>query len=171
MQIYHLNCGSMREVDPAGAGPGRPARALNHCLLAETDSAGLVLVETGFGSVDIERPEESLGRTFLDRTQSVLEPGETAARQIARLGRAPGDVRHIVPTHLDLDHAGGLPDCPEAVVHVHVLPPSLSGDLAAALHEHGSATVDEHYCHSRQALPMPGLRWRHHADRSSTNAA
>jgi Helix-turn-helix of DDE superfamily endonuclease len=55
-----------------------------------------------------------------------------------------------------------------------VLPPSISGDLTAALREHGSATVgddDEHYCHSRQALPMPGLRWRPPAGRSSRNAA
>jgi glyoxylase-like metal-dependent hydrolase (beta-lactamase superfamily II) len=29
------------------------------------------------------------------------------------------DVRHIVLTHLDFDHAGGLPDFPEARVHVH----------------------------------------------------
>jgi glyoxylase-like metal-dependent hydrolase (beta-lactamase superfamily II) len=27
-------------------------------------------------------------------------------------------VRHIVPTHLDLDHVGGLADFPEATVHV-----------------------------------------------------
>ena len=28
-------------------------------------------------------------------------------------------MRHIVLTHLDFDHAGGLPDFPEAKVHVH----------------------------------------------------
>ncbi|MFD0510570.1 MBL fold metallo-hydrolase [Streptomyces aureus] len=30
------------------------------------------------------------------------------------LGYAVDDVRHIVLTHLDLDHAGGLPDFPRA---------------------------------------------------------
>jgi hypothetical protein len=49
MRIRHLNCGSMRKIDPPGTAgrPQEPARALNHCLLAETDAAGLVLVETG----------------------------------------------------------------------------------------------------------------------------
>jgi hypothetical protein len=41
---------------------------------------------------------------------------------------------------------------------VEVLPPSLSGDLAAALRKQRSATIDSHNGHSCQALPMPGLR-------------
>jgi glyoxylase-like metal-dependent hydrolase (beta-lactamase superfamily II) len=36
----------------------------------------------------------------------------------ARLGIAAADVRHIVVTDLDLDHAGGLSDFPAATVHV-----------------------------------------------------
>ncbi|GLW11096.1 MBL fold metallo-hydrolase [Microtetraspora sp. NBRC 13810] len=119
MKVHHLNCGTMRELDPGEASGLRPARALNHCLLVETDSAGLVLVETGFGTGDVERREESLGRTFLERTEAVLDVGETAVRQIERLGYAPEDVRHIVLTHLDLDHSGGLPDFPHATVHLH----------------------------------------------------
>jgi glyoxylase-like metal-dependent hydrolase (beta-lactamase superfamily II) len=39
---------------------------------------------------------------------------ETAVRQIERLG-SPADVRHILPTHLDFDHAGGLEDLPGAM--------------------------------------------------------
>ena len=31
----------------------------------------------------------------------------------------PGDVRHVLLTHLDRDHAGGIPDFPKARVHVH----------------------------------------------------
>src|SRR5690242_13773313 len=112
MKVHHLNCGSMREIDP-GHGDLEPAAVVNHCLLVETDSSGLVLVETGFGRVDVERPEEALGRTFLDRTQAVPNHEETAVQQIARLGYSPGDVRHIVLTHLDLDHTGGLPDFPD----------------------------------------------------------
>ena len=34
------------------------------------------------------------------------------------LGFDPADVRRIAVTHLDLDHAGGLPDFPAAGVHV-----------------------------------------------------
>ena len=35
-----------------------------------------------------------------------LEVAETALRQVVDLGYRPSDVRHIAPTHLDLDHAG-----------------------------------------------------------------
>ena len=42
------------------------------------------------------------------------------------LGYRPADVRDIVVTHLDLDHAGGLGDFPHARVHVH------TDELAAA---------------------------------------
>lgn len=111
--IHHLNCGSMREIDPGNDLPA--ARALNHVLLVETDNA-LVLVDSGFGVHD---NEETLGQTFLDRAQPLLEPGETALQQVRNLGYAPEDVRHIVLTHLDLDHSGGLADFPHATVHLH----------------------------------------------------
>jgi len=42
----------------------------------------------------------------------------TAIRQIERLGYHPRDVRHIILSHLDFDHAGGLDDFPQATVHM-----------------------------------------------------
>jgi glyoxylase-like metal-dependent hydrolase (beta-lactamase superfamily II) len=39
-------------------------------------------------------------------------------RQVERLGFRRNDVRHIVVTHFDADHIGGLADFPEAQVHV-----------------------------------------------------
>ncbi|MCO6004802.1 MBL fold metallo-hydrolase [Actinoallomurus purpureus] len=149
MKIHHLNCGSMREIDPADAADHRlePARALNHCLLVETDDSGLVLVETGFGTPDVDRPEETLGRTFLDRTQALLDPEETAVRQIRRLGHSPDDVRHIVLTHLDLDHSGGLPDFPHATVHLH------DAEYRAAMAATGA--------HPEHALRYRPAHWAH----------
>ena len=86
-----------------------------HCLLIETDD-GLVLVDTGFGVEDI-RDLGRLGPTFrLMRPQARIE--ETALKQVEALGFAAGDVRRIVATHLDPDHSGGLPDFPDAEVHV-----------------------------------------------------
>lgn len=87
-----------------------------HCLLIETDDC-LALVDTGFGLDDVARPSRRLGpvRHLL---APVLSPDETAARQVEALGFAIDDVRHIVLTHLDLDHAGGLSDFPSAEVHV-----------------------------------------------------
>lgn len=88
---------------------------LCHVLLVETDD-GLVLVDTGFGIQDCLDP----GRVGLFR--HVLRPAflqaETAARQIEQLGYRTSDVRHIVLTHFDFDHIGGIADFPEAHLHV-----------------------------------------------------
>jgi glyoxylase-like metal-dependent hydrolase (beta-lactamase superfamily II) len=89
-----------------------------HCLLIETDD-GLVLVDSGLGLTDIRDPIGSLSPRFKRLTRPVLDPDETAVRQVARLGYQPTDVRHIVLTHLDVDHAGGITDFPWATVHVH----------------------------------------------------
>src|SRR5260221_9232815 len=122
MRIHHLNWGTPR---PWGGrlveGRGHPfgsARGICHCLLIETGK-GLVLVDSASGMTDVHRPVESLGRPFLAMSRPRLDPEETAIRQVTRLGYAPGDVRHIVLTHLDVDHAGGLPDFPWAKVHLH----------------------------------------------------
>jgi glyoxylase-like metal-dependent hydrolase (beta-lactamase superfamily II) len=48
-----------------------------------------------------------------------LAAAEPAVHQVRARGFDPHDVRHIVLTHLDLDHAGGLADFPDAEVHVH----------------------------------------------------
>ena len=47
-----------------------------------------------------------------------LRESDTAIRQIEALGFHSSDVRHIVATHLDFDHAGGLEDFPNALIHV-----------------------------------------------------
>jgi glyoxylase-like metal-dependent hydrolase (beta-lactamase superfamily II) len=94
-----------------------PIRAIVYCLLVETDD-GLLLVDTGFGMGDCVEPAP-LMRAFATLLRSPRDPTETAVRQVARLGYAPQEVRHIVCTHLHLDHAGGLPDFPWARVHVY----------------------------------------------------
>lgn len=120
MRIHHLSCGSLcphggRLIGGEG-GPLTRAPIVCHCLLIES-SDGLVLVDTGFGSGDARNPAQ-LGQPF----RLVLQPRprleETALAQVEALGFSPADLRHIVATHLDLDHAGGLPDFPDAEVHV-----------------------------------------------------
>jgi glyoxylase-like metal-dependent hydrolase (beta-lactamase superfamily II) len=48
-----------------------------------------------------------------------LDLEQTALAHVERLGFDRRDVRDIVVTHLDLDHAGGLSDFPDATVHVY----------------------------------------------------
>ncbi|MGC9349075.1 MAG: MBL fold metallo-hydrolase [Anaerolineae bacterium] len=87
------------------------------CLLVETDR-GLVLVDTGLGQGDYVRKPGIL-RTFQVVTRVPLDPEEAVARQLPGLGYTVEDVRHVVLTHMHFDHCSGLPDFPDATVHVH----------------------------------------------------
>lgn len=98
-----------------------------HCLCVETD-AGLVLIDTGYGLRDLADPPSRLSRAFLTLLKPEFREDMTAVRQIERLGFSATDVRHIVLTHLDFDHAGGLDDFPEATIHM--LEPEFTSALA-----------------------------------------
>lgn len=121
-QIHHLNCGTLSP--PLGAAlvgsptPGvRHGDLVCHCLLLETDAV-LLLVDAGFGLADVAHPVERVGRPFLRVVRPHLDAAETAVRQVEALGYDPSDVRHVVLTHMDHDHTGGLGDFPDAQVHV-----------------------------------------------------
>lgn len=121
MRVHSLNCGCMCPIGGAlfdGFSRGWTAHLVCHCLLVETERDGLVLVDTGFGTRDVEAPEQRLSTFFRYFNNIKLEHRYTALNQITALGFQASDVRHIVLTHLDFDHAGGLDDFPEAVVHV-----------------------------------------------------
>ncbi|MFD5831053.1 MBL fold metallo-hydrolase [Lentzea sp. NPDC060358] len=123
MKVHHLNCGTMRPPLVAGG-------LVAHCLLIETDQ-GLVLVDTGFGTHEVSDPKatiDPLSRTLL---KPVLDINETAISQVERRGYTADDVRHVLLTHLDMDHAGGLRDFPKATVHV------LDTELQAATNPKG----------------------------------
>lgn len=89
-----------------------------HCLLIE-GADGLTLVDTGIGVGAF------LG--FTTMVGAVLDLAETMPAQLRRLGYARQDVRDIVLTHLDVDHAGALRHFPQARVHLH------AAELEAAL--------------------------------------
>jgi glyoxylase-like metal-dependent hydrolase (beta-lactamase superfamily II) len=93
------------------------AHLVCHCLLIETNQ-GLVLIDTGFGQRDIQAPSSRLSQFFINFNRIQFERKYTALAQIEELGFHRNDVRHIVLTHLDFDHAGGLEDFPQATVHV-----------------------------------------------------
>lgn len=121
MKVHHLNCGTMCPLSAKMInGEGslfKRGRMVCHCLLVETE-AGLVLIDTGIGLQDITTPGQ-LGGAFNLMARPLYKPAETAAQQVEALGFSREDVRHIIPTHLDLDHAGGLADFPHATVHIH----------------------------------------------------
>jgi glyoxylase-like metal-dependent hydrolase (beta-lactamase superfamily II) len=122
VRIHHLNCISScplggRLMDGRTPGVLARGRLCCHCFCIET-AQGLVLVDTGFGLRDVANPRSRLSGFFLALLSPDFREEMTAIRQLERLGFRPGDVRHIVLTHLDFDHAGGLDDFPQAQVHM-----------------------------------------------------
>ncbi|MDX8143483.1 MBL fold metallo-hydrolase [Lentzea sp. BCCO 10_0061] len=124
MKVHHLNCATMRPPLVAGG-------IVAHCLLIETDQ-GLTLVDTGFGTHEVSDPKATIDPLSRKLLKPALDITETAISQIERRGYTADDVRHVLLTHLDLDHAGGLRDFPKATVHV------LDAELEAATNPKGT---------------------------------
>ena len=146
MRVHHLSCGSFcpygrRLVNGEGSLLAT-GEIVCHCLAIETDD-GLVLIDTGFGIGDANNRKQLGAYGPLLNLQ--ISEGTTALKQLEVLGFAASDVRHIVATHLDLDHSGGLPDFPEAEVHL------LAAEYEAAMHPI-----------PRERLRYVGAHWTHH---------
>jgi glyoxylase-like metal-dependent hydrolase (beta-lactamase superfamily II) len=123
MQIHLLNCGTLCPWISHrllyGKGSHKTWGQIPcQCLLLELKDR-LVLVDTGLGCRDISSPWLRLGALTHLALRPKLDLQETAYHQIQRLGYKVEDVRDVIVTHLDPDHAGGLRDFPWAKVHVH----------------------------------------------------
>jgi glyoxylase-like metal-dependent hydrolase (beta-lactamase superfamily II) len=121
MRVHHLDCFTMCPLGGSWLGGTgsifNRAKLVAHCLLVE-GSRGLILVDTGMGLMDAENPKTRFDLSFRVSANPVFSREICAIEQIKKLGFDPKDVRDIVVTHLDLDHAGGLVDFPDANVHV-----------------------------------------------------
>lgn len=120
MHVHHINCGTGCPFGGAlfdGRSSGIRGELVCHCLVVETE-AGLTLVDTGYGLEDVRHPEGRITKPMMAMLNVHLREQDTAIRQLEALGHKASDVRHIVLTHLDFDHAGGLEDFPNATVHV-----------------------------------------------------
>ncbi len=145
LRVHHLSCAHLQRLKMVG----QPF--VCHVLLIETPASGLVLVDTGLGTADYAAISFRLGRSFaFGYGKPAVDPSLAAIRQLPALGFDPHDVRHIVQTHLDLDHVGGLSDFPWATVHVH------RAELAAALARKGAKARGRY----RPLMWAHGPRWQ-----------
>jgi glyoxylase-like metal-dependent hydrolase (beta-lactamase superfamily II) len=120
MRIHHLNCGTCcpaggRLFDGTSDSP--LAQIVCHCMLIESEQ-GLILIDTGFGTREVATPGRRIAPFFRALNNPQLREEETAIAQLRARGFNPSDVRHIVISHLDFDHAGGIEDFPHAAIHI-----------------------------------------------------
>ena len=137
-RIHHLDCGLLRTP--------LYSRVSCHCLLLE-DRDRLALIDTGIGLHDVSAPLERIGQQLIDTAGFRFHERITAVRQIERLGFTASDVAHVVLTHGDPDHTGGLADFPNATVH-------LSTEELADLGTGRSRYLPVHFKH--------GVKWKSH---------
>ncbi|GLZ42605.1 MBL fold metallo-hydrolase [Actinokineospora sp. NBRC 105648] len=163
MRVRHLDCGSMHPLGGklVDGAPGlfRTAHLVCHVLLVEGDD-GLVLVDTGFGVADLANPRDTLPGPFVALVRPVRDPAQAALRQLEALGYNRSDVRHIVLTHLDLDHAGGIADFPDA--RVHVFGPEHRAAMTPATASEKARYRRAHWAHNPKweiHEPSAGERW------------
>lgn len=78
--------------------------------LIQTDDGTNVLVDTGFG-------KEMIG-AYTQRSEpgTKIDEADYVVNQLAALGLAPKDIRYLIATHLDGDHAGGHDEFPDAEI-------------------------------------------------------
>lgn len=113
-----------------------------------------MLVDTGFGTRDYRAPTRSMN-FFLNLLRSPRDVNETALHQVQRLGMESEAVKHIIQTHLHLDHAGGLPDFPQADVHV------LKAEYEHVMSHRGWEYHSEHWAHGPHWVchELEGEKW------------
>jgi glyoxylase-like metal-dependent hydrolase (beta-lactamase superfamily II) len=107
--IHHINGGTLHV-------PSYPT-VVCHCLLLQ-EGKQLALVDTGIGLEDVRNPVGRLEQPLIAMAGFQFHEPDTAVRRIETLGFDPDDVRHLILTHGDPDHAGGLADFPNARVHI-----------------------------------------------------
>ncbi len=78
---------------------------------------GLVLIDAGWSRRTCAFPDDDPGLVLRHLQGLDVKPEDAIASQLLSLGYNPGDVRHIVATHLHIDHVGGAADFPQATLH------------------------------------------------------
>ncbi|UJA19076.1 MBL fold metallo-hydrolase [Thermoleophilia bacterium SCSIO 60948] len=107
-------------MNPPGISLGNDSGTIaNHVVAIELPSGDLALIDTGIGSQARRDPVRYLGPVPGRAFRPDRDPKRSALAQLEAMGRSSAEVRHVLITHLDGDHASGLVDFPDATVHVH----------------------------------------------------
>jgi glyoxylase-like metal-dependent hydrolase (beta-lactamase superfamily II) len=110
---------------------------------------GDVVVDGG-NPLAIARDPRSHWGPLADQFEARMSEAEHCVAQLGRIGIGPESVRHIVQTHLHMDHTGALGHFPEATVVAH------ARELQAA--REAPTPVGPGYVHAD--YDRPELRWQ-----------
>jgi 4-pyridoxolactonase len=91
-------------------GPSGDIRFPVYSVLIDHED-GLFIYDTGFDLLHMQ--------TYVSGDQPLQTPDQTLPAQLAKLGRKPSDVTHVLSSHLHIDHCGGHEFFPEALVYCH----------------------------------------------------
>ncbi|GGX87817.1 MBL fold metallo-hydrolase [Pseudoduganella dura] len=84
------------------------------CGLLRHPQRGWILFDTGYSSHFQDATQPFPERLYRWTTPFTLPREEVLAAQLQRLGIAPGDITHVVMSHLHGDHIAGVRDFPAA---------------------------------------------------------
>jgi len=110
--------------------------------------AGVVVIDGGNPIEAVRDPRAHWG-ALADHFRLHMTEAQHCVAQLRKLGVAPHSVRHIVQTHLHMDHTGALGHFPEATVVVH-------GRELDAAHAANSETSG----YVRADFDRAGLEWQ-----------
>lgn len=79
---------------------------------------GHIVIDTGWSHEIQSLPGLRLLSRVM-RAPPLIEPGEDIGSRMRAAGLRPEDVRLVIPTHLDCDHAGGIGAFPDATIVVN----------------------------------------------------
>lgn len=88
-----------------------------HCVIFKIGER-VILLDAGFGTREMLEPNLLLGDDALFKLGHLIDPRLTAYQRLKSRGIRPEQVTDIILTHMDNDHAGGLHDFPNAIIHV-----------------------------------------------------
>jgi glyoxylase-like metal-dependent hydrolase (beta-lactamase superfamily II) len=80
----------------------------------EHSKEGVLLFDTGYSERFFAATEKFPNALYRWLTPVFLEEGQTAKAQLAKMGIAETDVRHIILSHFHADHIGGVSDFTKA---------------------------------------------------------
>jgi glyoxylase-like metal-dependent hydrolase (beta-lactamase superfamily II) len=86
--------------------------------LIQTNHDENVLVDTGLHPANVDNPYHTWGEDAAEIVLPILTPADRIEPRLAEIGLGPGDITHVVNTHLHPDHCGANFLFPHAVVRV-----------------------------------------------------